>query len=199
MTNPARSPQNSRCAPTSIVLWWGSFSTQWRDAEPKVLPVTTYQMTLPYPVSSNRYWSHGIVKGHAVTFVTKEAKAYRAQVAWLAKQAGLRIPLDGRVSLHVKLFPQRPLDFAKRAQRQPDTWDDDVRCIDLGNCEKVLSDALNGVAWIDDKQLRRIVLDRCEPDGEARVEVTIAPVQRAAIAPMLFEDLVQPVVAEPVF
>ncbi len=145
-------------------------------------------LALKYPVSANRYWSHGMVKGHAVTFVTKEAKEYRAHVAAVARAAGLRIPLDGRVSLHVKLFPQRPQDWAKRAQRDPDGWDDDVRCIDLGNCEKVLSDALNRVAWIDDKQLHRITLERCEPDGEARVEVTIAPIRRPAIAPTLFGE-----------
>lgn len=150
-------------------------------------------LRLPYPVSANRYWSHGIIKGHAVTFVTKEAKAYKATVAAIARQAGLRIPLDGRVELTLRLFPQRPQDWAKRAQRNPDTWDDDVRCIDLGNCEKVLSDALNGVAWVDDKQLRDIRLVRCEPDGEARVEVTIAPVKRQAIAPALFEPVPQPI------
>jgi len=61
--------------------------------------MTAYTMTLPYPVSANRYWSHGIVKGHAVTFVTKEARAYRDQVAWLAKQAGAKVTRVG-VSLH---------------------------------------------------------------------------------------------------
>lgn len=149
-------------------------------------------LTLPYPISSNRYWATRVVpnkatrKPMAMTYVTSEAQAYKAEVANIAKAAGLRIPYDGRVALHVKLFPQRPQDWAKRSQRDPDTWDDDVRCIDLGNCEKVLSDALNGIAWIDDKQLRDIHLERCEPDGEARVEVTITPMRRAAVAPELF-------------
>lgn len=150
--------------------------------------MTAHTLVLPYPVSANRYWRAVTINGHAAMVPTKEAKAYRDQVAWLAKQAGLRIPLDGRVSLHVKLFPQRPQDWAKRAQRDPDNWHDDVRCIDLGNCEKVLSDALNRVAWVDDKQLHRITLERCEPDGEARVEVTIAPIRRPAIAPTLFGE-----------
>jgi crossover junction endodeoxyribonuclease RusA len=84
-------------------------------------------------------------------------------------------PLQGRVSLHVQLYPQRPQDWARRAKRDPLTWDDDVRCIDLGNAEKVLSDALNGVAWFDDKQHRRILLERMEPEGDARVVVRITP------------------------
>ena len=86
----------------------------------------------------------------------------------------MRQPLQGRIALHVQLYPQRPQDWARRAKRDPLTWDDDVRCIDLGNTEKVLSDALNGVAWLDDKQHRRILLERMEPDeGGARMVVRI--------------------------
>lgn len=147
----------------------------------------TLHLTLPYPISANRYWRAVTIKGHAVMVPTKEAKQYKADVGWIAKGAGIRAPLKGRVSLHVKLFPQRPQDWAKRSQRNPDTWDDDVRCIDLGNAEKVLSDALNGVAWDDDKQLHRITLERCEPDGEGRVELIIEPFSRPSIAPTLFE------------
>lgn len=144
-------------------------------------------LTLPYPISANRYWATATIRGRAVTYVTKDAKVYKAEVAKIARAAGLRLPYDGRVLLTVRLFPQRPQDWAKRAQRAPDTWDDDVRCIDLGNAEKVLSDALNGIAWVDDKQLRRIVLDRCEPDANgARVEVTIEPVRRQVVAPDMF-------------
>ncbi len=150
--------------------------------------MAVHTLVLPYPVSANRYWRSFVPRGakRAVTVVSDEAKEYRTAVAVLAKQQGMRLPLDGRVELTLRLFPQRPQDWAKRAQRDPDSWDDDVRCIDLGNAEKVLCDALNGIAWIDDKQLRRILLERCEPDGEARVEVTIAPVKRQAIAPELF-------------
>lgn len=148
-------------------------------------------LTLPYPISANRYWAVRVVpkkpKPLAVTYVTPDAVEYKRQVGLLAKAAGLRIPLDGRMTVLIRLFPERPQDWAKRARRDPDTWDDTVRCIDLGNCEKVLSDALNGVAWVDDKQLRRIVLERCEPDDKgARVEVEIEPLRIAPIAPQLF-------------
>lgn len=149
-------------------------------------------LTLPYPVSANRYWQTVYVgKGaqkRAIMVPTKEAKAYRDEVAWRAKACGLVAPLVGRLVLGVALYPDRPQDWAKRAQKDPDGWDDTVRCIDLGNCEKVLSDALNGVVWGDDKQLRRIILDRHEPDEHgARVVVTVSTFQREAIAPSLFE------------
>ncbi len=132
------------------------------------------ELTLPYPLSSNRYWRPVNIGKHITIVPTKEAKAYKAEVAWLARQAGVQQPLQGRIALHVQLYPQRPQDWARRAKREPLTWDDDVRCIDLGNAEKVLSDALNGVAWLDDKQHRRILLERMEPDeGGARMVVRI--------------------------
>lgn len=143
-------------------------------------------LRLPYPISANRYWRHGLIKGRPVTFVSKEAKAYKAEVLVLARNAGLRVPLDGRVAWSIRLYPNRPQDWAKRAQRDPDRWDDDVLCMDLGNCEKVLADALNGIAWLDDKQIRRTVLERMEPDGEARVEITIGSIKAMPIAPDLF-------------
>jgi crossover junction endodeoxyribonuclease RusA len=143
-------------------------------------------LVLPYPVSANRYWRHGLIKGHPATFRSKEAKAYIEQVGYIAKAAGLRLPYEGRVLMDLKLYPQRPLDFAKRACKNPDGWDDDVRCMDLGNCEKVLQDALNGIAYLDDKQLWRVTKERMEPTGDEHIVVTLSKYERARIAPDLF-------------
>jgi len=148
-------------------------------------------LTLPYPISANRYWAVRVIpkkpKPLAITYVTEEAKAYKAAVGLLAKAAGIRVAATGRVVLHIKLFPHRPQDWAKRARKDPHTWDDTVQCIDLGNCEKVLSDALNGIAWVDDKQIRRTLLERMEPDEKgARLEVAI---EYLAAAPSLFGEV----------
>ena len=138
------------------------------------------ELILPYPPSANRYWRTAIVCNRVQTYPSADAKTYKAEVKTIAMLSGIRAPLTGRIALHVQLYPQRPQDWARRARRDPLTWDDDVRCIDLGNAEKVLSDALNGVAWLDDKQHRRIVLERMEPDGDARVVVRI---EQLALAP----------------
>ncbi|MRI41704.1 RusA family crossover junction endodeoxyribonuclease [Stenotrophomonas sp. MH181796] len=148
-------------------------------------------LTLPYPISANRYWAVRVIprrpKPLAITYVTEEAKAYKAAVGHLAKVAGIRVPSIGRVGLHIKLFPHRPQDWVKRARKDPHTWDDTVQCMDLGNCEKVLSDALNGIAWVDDKQIRRTLLERMEPDEKgARLEVAI---EYLAAAPSLLDGL----------
>lgn len=82
----------------------------------------------------------------------------------LSEAAGIRTPTPGRVALHVQLAHTDRRIGPSGVPRHPYTWEDTVQCIDLGNCEKVLSNALNGIAWADDKQLRRIVLERMEPD-----------------------------------
>lgn len=137
-------------------------------------------LILPYPVSANRYWRSFVPRGgsRAIVTLSDEAKAYKREVQHRAMLAGVKC-LDGRIHLDLKLYPGRPKDWAKRSAKNPDNWDDDVRCIDLGNAEKVLSDALNGIAWTDDKQIFRMTKERMEPDeyGE-RVVVTFFPIVR---------------------
>lgn len=145
-------------------------------------------LTLPYPVSANRYWRSFVVAGRVKVGVTREAQAYKDEVMWRAMAAGFR-PLSGRIEFHVKLYPNLPQDWKKRSQKAPDTWEDTISCIDLGNCEKVLSDALNGVAWHDDSQLRRILLERMPPDEHgARVVIRVSEIATDAVAPQLFAE-----------
>jgi crossover junction endodeoxyribonuclease RusA len=144
-------------------------------------------ISLPYPISANRYWATRVAGKFAQTYVTPEAKAYKAHVAQLVALQGVKCSSD-RMMLTIRLYPNRPQDWLKRVCKDPDRWDDTVQCIDLGNCEKVLSDALNGVAWTDDKQLRRITLERMEPDEHgARVEILIEPVVFVPMVPALFD------------
>lgn len=141
-------------------------------------------LTLPYPVSANRYWATRVVKSKhtgkpmAMTYITPEAQEYRDQVAAIAKAAGIAKPFACRVAVEIDLYPHRPQDWATRARRDPLTWDDTVQCIDLGNAEKVLADALQGIVFDDDKRIWREVKQRMEPDAiGARVAVRITPLQ----------------------
>lgn len=132
------------------------------------------ELTLPYPISANRYWRSFVPRGHSRAIVTlsDEAKSYKAEVGWIAKQR-LPQPLLGRVAVDIRLYPKRPQDWARRAAKNPLTWDDDVMCIDIDNARKVLYDALKGVAFSDDDRIFRDSAQRMEPDGAARVVVTI--------------------------
>lgn len=136
------------------------------------------ELTLPYPISANRYWASRVIKAKetgkwmAMTYVTPEAKAFRERCAWAASRV-IHEPFEGRVAVQLQLYPQRPQDWARRAAKNPLTWDDDVRCIDLGNAEKVLSDALQGIVFTDDRWIWDLHKKRMEPDGEGRVVLQV--------------------------
>ena len=136
-------------------------------------------LTLPYPISANRYWvQFTLGKGKAQRMMqapSSEAKAYKRAVEQAAVLNRIGNPIVGRVRIDIQLFPQRPQDWAKRAAKDPVCWDDTVRCLDLDNANKVLLDALKGIAIEDDKWVRELHSQRMEPDGEARVVITITP------------------------
>jgi crossover junction endodeoxyribonuclease RusA len=135
--------------------------------------MTPITLTLPYPLSANRYWRPVKLGAHISIVPTKEAKAFRADIAARCRDQGVRTPLAGRVHVDVKLYPPRPQDWQRRMRVDGAAWDDTVRCIDIDNANKVLLDALKDVAIEDDRWVRRLTSERMEPDGEARVVVTI--------------------------
>jgi crossover junction endodeoxyribonuclease RusA len=152
------------------------------------------RLTLPYAISANRYWAtrtvpaKGARKAMALTYVTPEAKAYKAQVEAICRAAGIRKPIAGRVEIAVQLYPHRPLDWQTRQRRLGAAWDDGVQCLDLDNANKVLLDALKDVAIEDDRWARRLTSERMEPDGEARVVVTITAMPVVQLQPDLLGE-----------
>ncbi len=147
-------------------------------------------LTLPYPISANRYWRPVHIGNHITIVPTKEAKQYRLDVARICADAGICEPLSGRLAVAVRLFPQRPLDFKTRQRKFGEAWDDDVRCIDLDNANKVLLDALKGVAFEDDRWVRRLQSERMEPDEHgARVVIAIEQLVLPVVQASLLEEL----------
>lgn len=132
-------------------------------------------LILPYPISANRYWRTAARGGRAITYISKEAEAYREAVALAHAQAyGARRPVTGPVTMTLSLHGPRPLDWAKRAKAEGPLWWLGARCIDLGNAEKVLADALQGIAYDDDAQIVEQHKFRRAPDEQgARVEIWI--------------------------
>ena len=98
------------------------------------------KLNLPYPVSNNN--NARMVNGRVLT--SKAAKAYKADVGWLARVAKCPL-LEGDVIVNVFLHPKMNLDGAASKNR-----------LDLDNVFKVLFDALNGIAWKDDRQVIRL-------------------------------------------
>ncbi|MBO4119861.1 RusA family crossover junction endodeoxyribonuclease [Cupriavidus gilardii] len=152
--------------------------------------MTAITLTLPYPVSANRYWRTYMPRGFKapVTTLSAEAKAYKQEVGWLARAAGVHAPIVGRVAVSYTLYPNRPQDWQKRMRRDGARWDDTVQCIDLDNAQKVLMDALKGIVFEDDRWVRRITAERAEPDGEARLVVTVSALEDEIVQAGLFGE-----------
>lgn len=110
-------------------------------------------IVLPYPPSANRYWrSYG---GRVV--VSADAKAYKAGVWMQAQQARLR-PFSGPVAVYVHAYRPRKTG-------------------DLDNANKVLLDALCGIAYQDDAQIVELHSWRHDDAQNPRVEVEVRQVQ----------------------
>jgi Holliday junction resolvase len=163
--------------------------------------VAAVTVKLPYPVSANRYWrtrvvlpsmdkiaaafKEGGLKGlctfvaeHAFvnTYVSTEAKNYKEAVGWLLRNAGVRRVLEGRVRVDLQLHPHCPKDWRTRARKDPLWWADTVQRLDLDNARKVVTDALKGIAIVDDCWVWKDTGEVMEPDEgvEACVVVRIS-------------------------
>lgn len=108
------------------------------------------RITLPWPPSANRYWRK---TRWGRVYTSPEARAYRWQAAMKALAQGVR-PVKGMVIVELDLY--RP---ANRG--------------DTDNFVKVILDALNGVAWADDKQVKRIEAEKFIDRKNPRVELRI--------------------------
>lgn len=145
-------------------------------------------LTLPYPVSANRYWQTRVIKPkggnfhQAMTYVSAEAKEFKALVHKLALAAGVRGPITGRVAIAYTLHPHCPQDAHRRAKRDPVNWEDTVQCMDLDNAQKVLLDSLKGVVIEDDKWVRKISAERGTPVEGGKLVVTISAIAPAIAA-----------------
>lgn len=162
----------------------------YRQTDDAPLAPARTTIVLPYPVSANRYWESFVPNGarRAIVHLSTEAKAYKNAVQVRAAMAGVRKPTSALLDVTFRLFPDRPKDWEKRERKDPN-YGDHVRSIDLGNCEKVACDALNGIAWVDDKQIHRMLLVREPPDAHgARLVVEFGELPpRKPFSPSLFD------------
>lgn len=113
-------------------------------------------LTLPEPPSSNRYWRIGRGRAH----LSPEAKRYKEEVRLRALfYGGLRpgtVPFGSSTSIAVTL-----------------AWYRSKRMGDLDNRAKVALDALNGVLWVDDKQIVELHLYRYDRPNDGALYITV--------------------------
>ena len=115
------------------------------------------KLNLPYPVSNNQ--NARMVGGRVIT--SKAAKAYKAEVGWLARQAKCNLHI-GDVSISILFHPKMNLDGSANKRR-----------LDMDNLFKNIFDALNGIAWNDDKQITRLYAEVSTPMKDGGLTVVI--------------------------
>jgi crossover junction endodeoxyribonuclease RusA len=116
---------------------------------------------LPYPISTNRYWRN--YRGRTVR--SKEAVAYKEQVAWANLGTRHHKPISDSVAVVVTLHPKLT---AKGVASKT--------VMDLDNCLKVTLDALQGVAYDNDAQIKAISVCYGDAVKDGGVTVKVSPV-----------------------
>ncbi len=125
-------------------------------------PARKLHFVLPYPPSANRYWRHAAIyskdagKWIAVTYLSDEAKIYKQVIKLFAKNHKIK-PLLNNVVLTAYVY---------RPQKSGD----------LGNRLKVVEDALEEIAYINDNQICESHHYRRDDKTRPRVEVFIEEV-----------------------
>lgn len=111
----------------------------------------SFLVTLPLPPSANRYWRMGRNK----IYLSDEAVAYKLQVANIFQHLDVK-PIEGDIEIVMTVY---------RKQRSGD----------LDNKIKVLLDAMQGLAYHDDKQIVAILAYRRDDRANPRVNVWVGP------------------------
>jgi crossover junction endodeoxyribonuclease RusA len=128
------------------------------EAAPTRAVPASLVMTLPEPPSSNRYWRK---TNTGRVYLSADAKAYRQAVR------------DACLLAQLGPFPV----YHTQAIRLTARWYRGMKAGDLDNRSKQILDALNGLAYTDDKQIIELHLYRYDDRGSARLELTIEPVE----------------------
>jgi len=115
------------------------------------------ELELDYPVSANRYWR--MFRGRMVR--SSEANAYRQHVT--QETLDWDDPLtEGPVKVYLTLHPKMRKDGLASET-----------VIDLDNCIKVGLDALQGIVFFNDKQVKRLVASYGEPKPGGGLSVRV--------------------------
>ena len=112
-------------------------------------------------------------RGRAYVPAKHPIHAYRQAVALLAKAAGATPTDAAPLTLEIELVMVRPKSHYKASGELNPRTALKVPPGDCSNYQKGIEDALNGIAWVDDVQVARTVVEKTY-GKEARTTVRIA-------------------------
>jgi Holliday junction resolvase RusA-like endonuclease len=96
--------------------------------------------------------------GHAYTPASHAIHAYRQAIAVAARAAGATPTAAAPLTLIVDLVFARPKSHFRKSGLRSDA--PVMPRPDCSNCLKGIEDSLNGVAWVDDSQVGRVVIEK---------------------------------------
>ena len=103
------------------------------------------------PISTQHaYKQHGKIR-----FMTNEAKALKEQYQWEAKSQWKGKPLIEDLKVKVSLY------FGDKRVRDWDNW------------HKITMDALTGIVWVDDSQIKEAVVIMHYDKEKPRIEINV--------------------------
>jgi Holliday junction resolvase RusA-like endonuclease len=123
----------------------------------------------PVPQPRARITTRG-KHGHAYTPAKHAIHGYRAAIAHAARMAGATPTDAAPLTLIVDLVFGRPKSHYRKSGLRENA--PRLPRADCSNCLKGIEDALNGVAWVDDTQLGKVIIEKSWGQ-EARTTVRI--------------------------
>jgi Holliday junction resolvase RusA-like endonuclease len=138
--------------------------------------MTLIEFTVPgIPIGKERPRA-ARVGGFIRMYTPKKSLDYETDIALQAAKAlGDIPPLETPIALTVTAYYCIPVSWTKRKQRQAQAGLLIPGKPDLDNVAKAVLDGLNGVAYVDDKQVIRLVVTKAY-SFDPRVEVTVREV-----------------------
>lgn len=118
-----------------------------------------YRFQIPgEPVAKGRPRARVLPSGHAGVYTPKRTASFEQKVRDCALAAGICEPLEGALQVHVVAHWEWPRSKWRKREPLRPCWRGDGP--DADNVAKAICDALNGVAYLDDRQVARLVVEK---------------------------------------
>lgn len=108
------------------------------------------------PVSKARPRAR-VIAGHASVYTPKETAAFEDRVALFAREAGVRVQ-PGPLAVTIRFSFAWPRSKWRKRSPRREAWKYNGK--DIDNLAKSVLDGLNGVAWIDDREVARLTVEK---------------------------------------
>lgn len=111
------------------------------------------------------------IGGFTRVYTPKTADTFKALVALAASQVHKGAPLDGNLRAVIRFVFPRPKTKQYKNKPMPREYYQGKK--DIDNLQKSVFDALNGILWIDDRQIVAIEASKTIASGEEQPHVLL--------------------------